>query len=291
MSSCSKPFSESKIDLLNHFIILSPRKAGFSLKRAHGTGVAFVPSRRSVVMAIGIYSALSGTVNKEEELEAVAHNIANASANGFKEHKISFGSVLSKYQSDINPSATPFAEITERSIDFSPGTLVQTSNDLDMAIDGEGFFEVQKGSESLYTRNGTFAIDSSGNLVTASGHLVMGTSGAIQIGNGGNVQISSSGNIQVDGEDRGSLKVVRFGDTSQLSPVGSSMFKAAAGASPSLNPQAQVLQGKLESSNVNVMRNLITLIEVSREYQTYQKVISAQNKLDQEGTPSIGKVA
>jgi flagellar basal-body rod protein FlgF len=239
-------------------------------------------------MSIGIYSALSAMKLKEEELDVTAHNIANANTPGFKENLLSFEALLSKYQS--GSGETPFAGVGEKVVNFEQGSLLSTHNPLDIGLQGKGLLEVQTDSGSFYTRSGSLALDSGGYLVTTSGGRVMGTGGAIHLDQQGQVSISPAGNISVNGQEQGKLRIVGFAK-GDLEPVGASLFRAKAGSQPQEDKETTVLQGSLESSNTNVMKNLIKLMEVSRDYQAYQKVMSAQSKVDEVGASSIGKIS
>ncbi len=239
----------------------------------------------------GIYSALSGMKMKELELESVAHNIANINTVGFKEEKLSFESVLSQEQDQEGVSSTPFVQVKEHTINFSNGAVMTTNNPMDMALQGDGFFQVQNEKGTFYTRNGTFALNTQGDLVTQDGDRVMGTNGVIHLDEGAKVEISTNGTIKANGEDIGQVKVIRFDDPQKLSSVGAMLFKAEDSAQTSEGTDTQVLQGKLESSNTNMMMGLVHLIDISRQYQMYQKVISNGAKLDQEGASSLGKIS
>ncbi len=239
-------------------------------------------------MSIGMYSALSAIKLKEQELDITAHNIANATTPGFKENLVSFTALLSKYQG--TPGETPFAGIGARVVNFEQGAFTSTQNPLDIGLQGKGLLEIQTDSGTFYTRSGSLALDSEGYLVTTSGAKVMGAGGAIHIDQKGSVEISPAGNINVSGQEQGKIRIVSFGKD-DLEPVGASLFRAKDGATPQEDRETTVLQGKLETSNTNVMKNLIKLMEVSRDYQAYQKVMAAQNKVDEVAASSIGKLS
>lgn len=243
-------------------------------------------------MSIGIYSALSGIKIKEEELDLVAHNLANSSTNGYKEENVAFEAVLGTYQNGgADASATPFSVVGKRSYNFQPGPIVTTNNSFDLAIQGDGFFEIQTEKGTFYTRDGAFSTDSTGKLVNQKGDLVVGSTGAIQVGTDGNVQISPSGTVTVNGEQKGSVKIVNFADPQKLQAAGGNYFRASGDAAPTNAANPSVLQGKLEQSNTNVMLSLVKLVEISKQYQTYQKMISNQTRLESESATSLGKVS
>lgn len=239
-------------------------------------------------MTVGIYSALSGIKVKEQELEVVANNIANVNTTGFKEEQMTFEAILSKTAS--NQSKTPFVAVKEKKINFTEGPLMTTNNTFDLAIQGDGFFEIQNENGSFLSRNGQFVLNNNGELVNSDGDKVLGKNGLIQIEPGSNVKISPAGIINVDGEDKGQIKVVAVNDKTKMDNVGGNLFKLHADATTSVDENSQILQGKLEQSNTNVMRSIVKLIDISRQYQSYQKIVSNQTKLEQEAVSSLGRI-
>lgn len=244
-------------------------------------------------MGIGIYSALSGMKVKLEELEMVAHNLANANTVGFKERDVAFSSVLAE---NMKPAGgeeqdTPFVKLEDHSFDLTQGAIFKTGNELDLAIQGDSFFEVQTDQGTFYTKNGSFTRDNTGKLVTQAGQTVMGQGGAIDLGTVGKVEISQSGTITVDGQDRGAIKLVKFADSQMLEAKGGNLFAAKPQAQPTLDESPNVLQGQLENSNTNMMKNIVKLIDISRQYQTYQKVLNTQSDLDKTSATEIGQVS
>ncbi|MBI4239266.1 MAG: flagellar basal-body rod protein FlgF [Deltaproteobacteria bacterium] len=238
-------------------------------------------------MTIGLFSTLSGMKLKEAELEVVAHNLANVATNGFKENRVAFEAVLGSQgqSSDLpDPNATPFAVMGKVKHNLLDGPTLSTNNPLDVAIQGEGFFEVQTEQGTVYTRDGGFSLNSNGELVTLKGDRVMGANGALVIGPGSPITVSGNGSIWVGEEERGQFKVVKFADPEKLSPMGAASFRADEGAQPTAVTSPVIVQGRLEGSNVNVTLNLVRLIEIARQYQMYQKVMNEQERLSREAS-------
>lgn len=236
-------------------------------------------------MTIGMFSTLSGMKMKESELEVVAHNLANVATSGFKENRVAFEAVLGNQgqRSELpDANATPFAVMGKVKHNLLDGPSLSTSNPLDVAIQGEGFFEVQTEQGTVYTRDGGFSLNRTGELVTLKGDRVMGANGALTIGSGSPITISGNGSIWVGEEERGRLKLVKFVDPEKLTPVGAASFRAEEGAQPTVVTDPTVVQGRLEGSNVNVTLNLVRLIEIARQYQMYQKAMNEQERLSRE---------
>ena len=137
----------------------------------------------------------------QAQLDYIASNIGNSNTTGFKAVKLHY------------PAVDPTKEMSfvpEVVVDYSPGTIYRTDNALDVAINGEGFFTIQSGDETAYTRQGNFTLDKDGNLVTAEGNYVLGKSGKkITLPNGA-VQISEKGDVTVDGNRIDTLKITNF---------------------------------------------------------------------------------
>ncbi len=233
-------------------------------------------------------AAVAAMSMKEMELEVISHNLANASSYGFKEGKVSFEAVLSEEKNNNGePKVVNRANITTN---FSPGATIQTNNTFDLALQGDGFFEVQTDHGNFYSRDGAFTLNAQGQLVTLHGDPVMGVSGPVQIGTKSKVEISESGQVNGDGEDLGQIKVVSFDDKQKLSAVGNGLFEAKDGVAAKPTTDTQILQGKLESSNSQMTTNMVRLIEVMRQYESYLKVIQAQKDIDKNSS-TVGQLA
>ncbi|MDE2373560.1 MAG: flagellar basal-body rod protein FlgF, partial [Hyphomicrobiales bacterium] len=197
------------------------------------------------------------------ELDIVANNIANIDTTGFKADNAAFSQYLMPGASDTQFTGkdrrVSFVEDRASWIDFSPGAVQRTGNPLDVAIDGKGYFTVQTSRGQRYTRNGSFAINPSGQLVTSDGDQVLGTGGPITFQvTDSHVTISPTGIITVrDGTgatsaQRGQLQIVSFDKPQTLQKDGSSTFMAPPSVTANPAPaETRVVQGVLEKSNVH----------------------------------------
>jgi flagellar basal-body rod protein FlgG len=232
----------------------------------------------------GIYIALSGAVLKQKSLENISQNIANADTSGYKKGRLSFKDHMIAADNMPTPSGDGrvMADLSTSSVDFSNGTISRTGNPLDLAINGKGFFALENGK---YTRNGNFMVDSEGNLVTAGGVKVLGDGGPITV-EGSSVDILSSGEIVIDEIPVGTLKIVDFPDKSSLKKLSGGMF---ATEETGETIDAQVSQGYLEESNVNVIQEMIHMISTQREFESYQKMIHAFDEATSKTINEMGK--
>ncbi|NIR48910.1 MAG: flagellar hook-basal body complex protein, partial [candidate division Zixibacteria bacterium] len=163
-------------------------------------------------------------------------------------------------------------------IDFSPGNLRKTDNPLDVAISGDGFFVVQTEEGNFYTRNGSFRLDATGRLVTQDGYSVLTDAGELQI-HGGSVRLSESGEIVMNDQIVGRLRLVTFEDLRSLEKVGDAHFRLREGAELEL-PAAEtnLRPGYLEGSNVNSISEMVSMIELNRQYELGQRAIKTQDE-------------
>ena len=169
--------------------------------------------------------------------------------------------------------------------DYSSGSFQSTGNPLDVALEGEGFFQVETDGGERYTRCGNFVINQDGVLVTSEGYPVSGTGGEISI-SGENVVINSRGEIFVDGESSGTLKVVIFPNPSHLKKEGNGLYDFLGDKDTIEEGQdTQIKQGSLELSNVNALHEMTKMIDVLRTYEVYQKLIQTLDDISSKSIP------
>ncbi len=250
-------------------------------------------------MADGIYTALSGALAQQQALDVVANNVANASTKGFRADRVVFGEVLAGATTPTSATATGASstsgsaqrgvQVEATAVDVSAGTLVRTGNPLDVAISGNGFFVVESPAGPRYTRAGAFSFDGAGALQTSMGYPVHGEGGPLTVPPGTrNIEIGEDGMLRANGQDLGKLKLVEFADPSRLSREGLTLFNVTNGVSPEDASETRVVQGHLESSNVNAMAGLNDLITVNRTFDALQRVIDTFHKLDERTARELG---
>ncbi len=230
-----------------------------------------------------MYQAASALSANARWQEVISENLSAASVPGFKRTEMSFASMESglmppdaaKGQKFVLPRAST-------STVFSPGEFQPTGNPTNAAIDGRGFFEVQMpGGESAYTRDGSFSISATGQLVTKEGYTVVGDGGSIQFDRNtpGEFSISKDGTVSKGIDARGRLKVVDFNDTALLNPAGGGYWKAD---KPGIKVQdiqnPSVRGGFVENSNTSAVGEMVSMIHAMRLFEANQKVIQAQDE-------------
>lgn len=243
-------------------------------------------------MSGSIYKAGSGAILQQMRLDVYANNLANVNTVGFKADQPVFRIEQEETASEsaqnaprLSPHAMPLEYVTN----FETGAFQNTGGQLDAAIGGRGFFEVQTPDGLQYTRNGQFSINENGMLSTAQGWPVMGQGGEIAV-EGGRIEIGEDGRVMVDGDVVGVLRIVDFKDASRLKKTGGTLFKAE---DPSADPfeaeNFHVTQGALEASNVDAIRTMTELIETLRVFETYQKVIRAADDATAKTVNEVGR--
>ncbi|MGI4828084.1 MAG: flagellar basal-body rod protein FlgF [Janthinobacterium lividum] len=218
-------------------------------------------------MDSGLYAACTALMTQTDALDTIANNLANSSTGGFRARHTTFSSVLAgsgqHLGSVLNVDTNSYGLLKGSRLDMQAGSLQHTGNDLDVGIDGSGFFTVQTKQGVAYTRNGSFQVSSTGQLITATGDNVMGDGGAITIPAGTTVTISGDGTISANGAIAGKLKVVQFSTTADPQSIGGSYYTAPT-KDIVASPDSQVRQGVLEGSNVNPIASVIELINAQR---------------------------
>ncbi|HZP04924.1 MAG TPA: flagellar basal-body rod protein FlgF [Terracidiphilus sp.] len=244
-------------------------------------------------MDSGYYSACTALVSRTQELDTIANNLANASTAGYRAQKNVFSSVLADAgnatASPLNAAINNYGILSGTTLDLSQGALQKTGNDLDMAIQGPGYFVVQTANGPVYTRNGSFQVSARGQLVTSAGDAVMGDKGVINM-LPGPVSISADGTISSNGAVAGKLRIVEFPPNTNLTSAGGTYYAAPAKtAQPATN--SDVRQGMLESSNVNPITGMVELVTAQRSAEMMQRALSIFNsEIDKTATQDLPKV-
>ncbi len=250
-------------------------------------------------MTRGLYTIASGGVAALARLDAAAQNLANVGTAGYRAERVVFtvlplgGGARAAASPILGRTATQTVQ-TAVVRDFSPGPVRATGNPLDVALTGRGFFAVATRQGERYTRNGSFALDPDGHLVTARGERVQGEQGDVRLPvTGGDVRIADDGTIRVDDVTVGRLKVVDFGDAPRLVPEGASLF---APATPDVRGRpldaadVRLVQGALEGANIDAVASLTELVDVTRGYEAYMNALKRLDELAGRSINEVGRV-
>jgi flagellar basal-body rod protein FlgG len=253
-----------------------------------------------------LYTAASGMTSQQVNLDNIANNLANASTTGFRTRRLQFEDLL--YENEIMPGAaatqqttipaglqvglgtrTASTEVIQQQGDFS-----STGNPLDLAIQGQGFFQVRLPSGDLaYTRSGNFNLDAQGNLVTSDGDAVdpgitvPPNATSVTVGSDGTVSVTVPGQTQA--QQVGNIQLALFPNPGGLNSVGGNLFlPTTASGDPIIGTPGgteglgTIAQGMLEQSNVNVVDEFVQMILAQRSYEADSRVVQAADQMLQQ---------
>ena len=210
-----------------------------------------------------------------QEFNIIAHNLANVSTAGYKRKCNTFSKSLIAQEAGTEASSEVNLDTT---FDFSQGQSVQTGRFLDFALCGKGFFVIETLEGPLYTRNGIFHLGQNGQIVDSAGRIVAGQAGPITIPADvslSQISVSSDGSINAGGTAIGKFRLVDFKDKEdQLIAVGFNCFQISEGIIPQPAEGLIVKQGFQESSNVQMVEELVDMIMVTRLYEANMKFLS-----------------
>lgn len=251
-------------------------------------------------------TAASGMIAQQLNLDNIANNLANASTAGFRKRRLQFQDLL--YQNLIMPGAASTQQTTYSSglqiglgarssaseMVQTQGDFENTGNQLDLAIQGQGFFQVQLPTGELaYTRSGNFQVDAQGQMVTANGYALQpaiaipNNATNITIGTDGTVSVSLPGQQQA--QQVGQIQLANFANAGGLNSTGQNLFlpttasgDAILGAPGGSEGLGTVQQGELEQSNVNVVEEFVEMILAQRSYESNSKVVQAADQMFQD---------
>ncbi|MCA3238230.1 MAG: flagellar basal-body rod protein FlgG [Curvibacter sp.] len=249
-----------------------------------------------------LWIAKTGMEAQQMQLDVISNNLANSSTNGFKRAHAVFEDLMYQNLRQAGSSTSEQSQLptglqvglgvrtvaTSRS--FVQGSLQQSGNKLDVAIQGNGFFQITMPDGTLnYTRDGAFQVNSQGQIVTSNGLPV--ANGITVPANATNVNISADGNVtanipgNVNPQPIGTISLASFINPAGLEPRGQNLFAETAASgqantgTPGANGLGQLMQGFLETSNVNVVQELVTMIQTQRAYEMNSKAIQTSDQM------------
>ncbi|MDF2541237.1 MAG: hypothetical protein K0S47_955 [Herbinix sp.] len=257
-------------------------------------------------MVRGLYTAYTGMANEQKRLDIIANNLANSATVGYKEENVtsqSFDSLLTIKMRDSSEAynnrpigrMSPGVKLGEVYTNYGQGSLRQTGNTYDLALEGNGFFRVSstdnQGNDRIsYTRNGSFTMARDGYVVDSEGNHLMGESGEVMVPvDAAEVVIDEMGNIYADGTYIDQIQVVDFEDYDYLIKTDDTMYQTLDGA-VELTGSASIKQGFTEQSNVNAVAEMVEMISITRAYEANQKVIQSVDKTLDLAANAVGKV-
>jgi flagellar basal-body rod protein FlgF/flagellar basal-body rod protein FlgG len=245
-------------------------------------------------MDSGYYAAMTGLVARTQALDTAAANLANAETPGYRAEREYFRSVLlgpDALESQLGRVVNNFGLLGGDRLSMAQGAIQQTGNALDLAIEGEGFFQVQTPNGIRYTRDGGFHRAQNGQLVTAAGEPVLSAAGQPIPVPPGEATVGSDGVLSVAGGVVSTVGVVTFPAGSQMTPEGANRYIAPDGIAPAPAKSATVHQGAIEAANQDAIEGSLDLIVMQRQAEMMQKALTIFhtefNKIASEDLPRV----
>ncbi len=239
------------------------------------------------------YIAVARQATLRRQLEMIANNLANMNTAGFKGENMMFVDhlVRSRGGERMLPEQMHFVRDLSSYRNFDEGPIEATSNPLDVAIRGEGYFVVETPEGARYTRTGRFHFDEQGRMVTAHGYPVLSDAGQpfVFSGSESSIDIARDGTVSADDDVMGRLRIVTFENEHQLRETYGGLYQSDAPAEDSDNPE--VVQSALEGSNVNGIFEITRMIEVQRSYDSARKLVEAEDERIKKAIGELAKVA
>ncbi len=291
----------------SHQILMTPSNSTKGRSELRGMVIAHCRLLRDSMSTKGIYTAVSGAMAQNARLETIANNIANANTPSFKRDAQLFREYLTSYEKGSDVLEVPkvpasiesfynmqggdssYVENIGTFTDFTQGAIKQTGNPLDVAIEGNAFFEVLSPQGVRYTRAGNFSMDNEGRLVTKDGYPVLSagvgaaaTSRVIKLPSAEALSISRSGELLQKGQSLGKLSVVGFNNMDVLQKIGQNNYKLRENIPVTINPNPEVHlhQSSVETSNVNIVHEMTEMITATRTFESLQKAIQAYDQMN-----------
>ena len=241
----------------------------------------------------GLYSAFLGMRARQRTLEVQANNIANSSTVGFKAERLAYNAIETQKKAEGSYQLLVSGVETSTKFDSSEGTIQQTGRSLDVAIEGDAFIQIQTPRGTRFTRAGNMTLNSDGQIVTHNGDLVVGQTGPITVPPAsGDISIGEDGTLAAGNQQFDQLRLVRFNNPpAALMKEGDSLFTLTGAEQPQANATSKVIQGSLESSNINSVAEMVAMINNTREFESLEKNVSLiMNDLGRKIAGEIGKL-
>lgn len=234
--------------------------------------------------------SLSRQIALQRQMDVVANNMANINTTGFKSENILFEEYVMPVarDQDFPTLDQPLSYVQDWATlhDLSGGAMVQTGSELDVGINGDGFFAVETPAGERWTKSGSFQISANGQLVDLNGNPVLGQGGPIQFGpEETGILIAADGSISSSAGAKGSLRLVEFANPQELTREGNNLW---AGGTPIAATNTRAMQGFIEKSNVSGVSEMAEMIRVTRAYESIANLASKQDELRRNAIQRLG---
>lgn len=234
--------------------------------------------------------SLSRQIALQRQMDVVANNMANIGTTGFKAEQLLFEEYVMPVarNRDFPRLDQPLSYVQDWATmhDLSGGAMVQTGSELDVGLNGDGFFAVETPGGERWTKSGAFQLSANGTLVDANGHPVLGQGGPIQFGpEETDILIAADGSVSSSAGAKGRLRIVEFDNPQALTREGNNLF---AGGTPVAAGNTRVMQGFIERSNVSGVSEMAEMIRVTRAYESAANLAQKQDELRRSAIQRLG---
>lgn len=239
---------------------------------------------------------LSRQIALQRQMDVLANNMANLNTYGFKAESVLFEDYLMPTAKDDGftngDKGMHYTQDWATVHNFKAGSYVQTGNELDVAIQGKGFFSIQTPEGVRYTRDGAFKIDNTGTLVTSDGYPVMAETGLIRFdASEKDIAFSPEGSVITSAGNKGRLQIVEIENLQALKRTGGNMFSLENEQLAAPATESKLAQGMIEGSNVSGITEMASMIRVTRAYQMVSQFIQQHDQLRQSAIRTLGQIA
>jgi flagellar basal-body rod protein FlgF/flagellar basal-body rod protein FlgG len=245
-------------------------------------------------MDSGYYAAMTGLVARTQALDTAAGNLANAQTAGYRAERAYFRSALlgpDALDSQLGTTVNNFGLLGGDRLSMAQGALAQTGNPLDLAIEGQGFFQIQTPNGLRYTRDGSFHRTSGGMLVTADGAPVLSITGKTIPVPPGEPSVGANGVLSIAGGVVATIGVFTFPSGTDLTPEGANRYVAPNGIAPKAATEAAIHPGAIEQANQDVIQGSLDLMMMQRQAEMMQRALTIFhtefNKIATEDLPKV----
>jgi flagellar basal-body rod protein FlgG len=234
-------------------------------------------------MLQGLYSAAAGMAAQQQRIDGVSNDLANVNTTGYKQVRVGFRDLLYNAQGDqagaeVRAGAGARADFIGRS--QAQGVLKQTEQPLDLAIQGQGFFQVRRADGTVaLTRDGNFRLDAQRRLTTQDGALVTPPIALPADATLDDISFGSDGAVRVGDRQVGQLRLVRVANPDGLRATGDNRFVVTEASGPAVAADARITQGALEGSNVDMGNAMVEMMTAQRSFQLASKAIEMQDQM------------
>lgn len=232
-------------------------------------------------MLEGLYTAAAGMAAQQTRLDALSNDVANVSTAGYKRVRVGFRDLIYQQDEPGQPATGSGAAATFLGRDTAAGALLQTGNPLDLAINGDGYFQVRRSTGQIaLTRNGSFQVDARGQLVTATGDRLVPPITVPRGTDASSVTITPNGQVLANNRRIGQISLVTVASPEGLQAAGDSYFLPTAQSGPArVAAGATVQQRALEASDVDLSDTMVDLMDAQRSYSMASKAIHMQDEM------------